>query len=67
MTHLLEEAWDHGVRTKGNLARAYADELAAAASRGFLTTETPRGIYGRKWRITPAGLDHLWGLLGMDR
>ncbi|WP_255448623.1 hypothetical protein [Telmatospirillum sp. J64-1] len=36
-----------------------------AASDGFITTKIACGLYGRMWRITPAGLRHLWHLKGL--
>lgn len=41
--------------TKGNLAREYADAVAEAASRGWITTLLD-GEATRCWRLTPQGL-----------
>lgn len=45
-----------GIWTKSNLARTHADEIAQAASRGWLTTQTAPHEYGRLWLLTTAGL-----------
>ena len=59
---LLQRVWTYAITTKSDLARDYADEIAQASSAGLLTTEVlpNTGIYGRLWKITPDGLDHLW-------
>lgn len=59
---LLQRVWTYSFTTKADLARAYADEIAEAASRGFITTAVVPGrpIHGRLWKVTPTGLQHLW-------
>jgi hypothetical protein len=59
---LLQRVWTYAVTTKSDLARAYADEIAEATSRGFLTTVIVPGqrYHGRLWKITPGGLSFLW-------
>lgn len=56
-----------GLFTKGDLCRRDANIVAAAASRGWITTQVcPEGRYGRKWLITPTGLEHLWQMKGFE-
>lgn len=64
---LLQRVWTYAFTTKSDLARAYADEIAEAASRGFLTTSVVpnRDIHGRLWKVTPCGLAHLYENAGM--
>jgi hypothetical protein len=47
----------HSPRTvQSNWARENAQEVAAAASMGFITT-VHQGAFGRSWRATAAGLE----------
>ena len=64
---VVEEAWLHGIGTKSDGARYMADHLAVAASRGLITVELDPGVFGRKWRPTPSGLDFLWQRKGLDQ
>jgi hypothetical protein len=53
---LLDALNRHGpVMTKSNIARTYADAVAEAASRGFITTLIDDEAT-REWRLTPRGL-----------
>lgn len=63
---VLERLWTYAVTTKSDEARTYADEIAEAASRGFITTAiAPRGsLYGRIWKLTPQGLSFLFDNAG---
>lgn len=64
---LLQRVWTFQFTTKSDLARAYADEIAEASSRRFLTTAIVPGrpIHGRLWKITPEGLSHLFANASM--
>ena len=53
---MLEAARSPGIFTKSNLARAHADAIAEAASRGWLTTQTGPNEFGRVWLLSTAGL-----------
>lgn len=57
---LLQRVWTYAFTTKSDTARDYADEVAEASSRGFLTTQVVHGreLYGRVWKITAPGI--LW-------
>lgn len=59
--HVLQRVHTYGVATKADVAREYADEFAALASMGFITSLVIYGgsVYGRVWKITPAGLLYL--------
>lgn len=59
---LLQKLWTYSVTTKSDDARVYADEVAEAASRGFITTAIiPKGeFYGRLWKLTNTGTDFLF-------
>lgn len=50
------EAARRGIPTKGNLARELADQVASAASRGWITTQIAPAEFGRVWLLTTAGL-----------
>lgn len=64
LLQLLQRVWTYAITTKSDYARDYADELAEASSRGFLTTAVvpSRSIFGRLWKMTPTGLQHLYDL-----
>ena len=63
---LLQRVWTFAITTKSDYARDYADEIAQAASAGFITTQVPPGYdqpaqyYGRLWKVTPDGLNFLY-------
>lgn len=63
---VLSRLWTYSVTTKSDEARLYADEIAEAASRGFITTAVaPHGtLYGRLWKLTPSGLQFLFDNAG---
>ena len=61
LTRLLEDTWQTPFTTKSNTAREYADEIALAASLGYLTTQKSTVLFGRTWLITALGLDTLNG------
>ncbi len=56
---VLKKAWQDGISTKGDYARAHADQIAIAASCGFITTRVRSNEFGRKWLITKLGLESL--------
>lgn len=59
---LLQRAWTYSFTTKADYARLFADEIAEATSRSFMTTIVIPGreLHGRLWKITPEGLAYLW-------
>lgn len=62
LLEVLYRVWSGQITTKSDLARHYADEVAEAASRGWITTEIVRPMesdYGRQWRITSQGVTAL--------
>lgn len=66
LCQVLARLWTYSVTTKSDEARIYADEIAEAASRGFITTAVaPHGtLYGRLWKLTPSGLSFLFAKAG---
>ena len=62
LVHLLQRAWTYSLTTKSDDARAFADEIAEGASRGFITTSViPNGaVYGRLWKLRPEGVSFLF-------
>jgi hypothetical protein len=62
LVHILQRVWTYAVLTKSDDARAFADEIAEASSRGLLTTQViPSGtVYGRIWKVTPSGVKFLF-------
>lgn len=67
---VLYRVWSGQITTKSDLSRHYADEIAEAASRGWITTEILRprdNDYGRQWRMTAAGITALHRAQKEDR
>jgi hypothetical protein len=62
LVHLLHRLWTYSLTTKSNEVRDCADEVAEAASRGFITTAiVPHGqVFGRLWKLTPEGVSYLF-------
>lgn len=59
MVQVLGSIWSGHVTTKSDLTRQHANEVAEAASRGWITTailRPSRNRYGRQWRMTSTGL-----------
>lgn len=44
---------------QSDFAREYAQQIAALASQGCVSTKEGRNTYGRLWRITPPGIQQL--------
>ena len=59
---VLQQLWTYAKTARSDIAREFAEEIAEAASRGFITTEVVPGggLYGKLWKLTPAGLSFLW-------
>jgi hypothetical protein len=56
---VLFRAYTHGFAVQSNYARHHAQEVAALASMGMLTTKVVRGtspVFGRMWRVTLTGM-----------
>lgn len=64
MSQVLYRIWSGQVTTKSDISRQLANEIAEAASRGWITTmilhKTPPNNFGSQWRMTPKGLLHLF-------
>lgn len=56
MLVVVSNAWHRGVAIQSDWARVNGAAVAAAASLGYITTETPEG-FGRVWRPTAIGLN----------
>lgn len=58
----LQRVWRGEITTKSDYSRSMADEIAEAASRGFITTILIPGKsgWGRVWRLTPSGASYLF-------
>lgn len=63
---ILRRCWGAPFATRSDFARTNAEAVAACASMGWLTNRTGVTQFERQWRITPAGLSHLWTLEGFD-
>jgi hypothetical protein len=48
--------------TKSDFARAAANEVALAASEGFITTKLNETTYVNAWMVTREGLDFMEGV-----
>lgn len=59
-------AWTGGFTTQSNFARAAADAVAEAASRGWIITRLSPEVYGRRWFISITGLIQLTEHLNGD-
>lgn len=62
LLEVLYRVWSGQITTKSDLARHYADEVAEAASRAWITTEIIQpgeNDYGRQWRISASGVTAL--------
>lgn len=59
---VLRHTYFKGYSVQSNYARKYAQEVAALASLGMITTQVVRGqtpVFGRIWRVTKAGMEFL--------
>ena len=62
MREVLLECYTSPVWVQSNTARAFAQEIALAASLGWITVIAHDGTqYSRRWHITTAGLTFLEG------
>lgn len=59
---VLQHLWTYSYSTKSDFAREWADAIAEAASRGFVTTAIVPGgsVFGRLWKPTDRGLSFLF-------
>lgn len=67
----IQRVHSYAFSTKSDYSRQFADQLAEAACKGFVTTRVVPGqdTYGRHWKVTPLGLLHLehWAhLIGQE-
>lgn len=62
LNDVLFRSYTHGFAVSSNYARRYAQEVAALASLGLITTKVVRGkhpAFGRMWRISLDGMKFL--------
>lgn len=57
LSEVLFKAWQGGFAVQSNFARYHAQEVAAAASTGLITTQLNGRSYGKRWYITKKGLE----------
>jgi hypothetical protein len=55
---ILKRAWEAPFTTRSDFARRHIEQVAIAACLGLLTVHGTTG-WGRVWRITSSGLQHL--------
>lgn len=62
LLYVLQRIWTYAITTKSDLVREYADEVAEAAGRNFITTKVIpcRDLHGRLWKLTPEGTQFLF-------
>lgn len=56
---VLHTAYLHPFKLQSDFARDNAQEVAALASMGFISTYEAPKQFGNKWRVTGIGLDKL--------
>ena len=56
---ILEKAWRCPFTTRSDFARERAEEIAAMACQGLITTRVMGGLYSNLWCITEDGLTTL--------
>ncbi len=61
-TGVLLWIYQHPYKLQSDFAREWAQQVAALASMGYISTLEEPGVYGNKWRITGIGLDKLRSL-----
>lgn len=66
ITKVLNEAWDGGFSVSGDFARSNAATVAYLACTGSITTNITSNVYGKRWLITPKGIEELFAEKGMD-
>lgn len=59
---VLRRAWEAPFTTRSDFARAHTEEVAVAACLGLLTVRHNALSWGRAWKITSLGLQHLENL-----
>lgn len=59
LTNVLLELYLHPSTVQSNFARENAQEVAALASLGMISTSEGRRAFGRTWRVTADGYELL--------
>lgn len=60
LAEVLQRAWTSPFSVKSDYARQHAELIAAAASKGLITTQQNQESFGTSWLITLEGLKVLW-------
>lgn len=64
---VLEKAWDGPIWLASDFARAYKEQVALAASLGWISSIHPGGLgYSDRWHLTLAGFQALRDLKPKD-
>lgn len=59
MNAVLYTAYLHSFKIQSDYSREFAQEVAALASLGYISTVEAPGVFGRSWRCTGIGLEVL--------
>lgn len=59
LQEVLLETYKNPFKLQSDFAREFAQEVAALACAGYITTLEGPAQYGRKWRITGIGIEKL--------
>lgn len=59
LNDVLHRVYRKGLPLQADFSRTHAQEIAALASLGFISTKEAPHFYGRTWRITKEGLTFL--------
>jgi hypothetical protein len=62
LNEVIRKAWMAPFSTKSNYAREHANEVAVAASLGFISTKIDNNTHTNKWLVTVEGLARLHGV-----
>lgn len=67
LVEVLDKAWQGGIKSRSDLARARAEVIAMATERGLITSRVGPSVYTDTHLITPQGLEVLWSLRGLTK
>lgn len=56
---VVRQAYREPFTIQSNFAQKHAEFVAMAASKGLITTQIKRDLFGRHWRVTVLGLQWL--------
>jgi hypothetical protein len=67
LVEVLDKAWQGGIKSRSDMARARAEVISMATERSLLTTRVGPSTYTDTHLITPSGLEVLWSLRGLTK